>query len=361
MARGSAMRRLLDCRKGNFAVAFAVAIMPVMGAAGLAVDYTRAANVRSFIQSQADMTAFAGAQLGKDGDAQRFLDYLDVATRQRYGDGDWVGGLSVNAAWVSAVDYRVSVTGSVPVSILGAVPGFPSSVPISVSSTVRVAAPRYVYTPPTVNELDNEAGDYNRVYVYCFDPDKKNDPKTKGRTQMTAISDNAGTKYDYTMPRCNAGEALSYKLLNVRLVRDQPKKWDDPKQQRFEFYTDTVLDDGKEKYDVACEGKSCSAHPTQKWSIVETVLCASLDECKPRSQGGIIPEGKNRNPVQAKKGCSPGQYMYYGWEDRPPGMKGASADWTDIAWTDRDYDDIRIVIGCPVLESVEDRMVRLID
>ena len=42
--------------------------------------------------------------------------------------------------------------------------------------------------------------------------------------------------------------------------------------------------------------------------------------------------------------------MYYGWEDRPPGMPGhqnTGGNWQHVAWTDRDYDDIRIVIACP--------------
>jgi hypothetical protein len=35
-------------------------------------------------------------------------------------------------------------------------------------------------------------------------------------------------------------------------------------------------------------------------------------------------------------------------------------DLEDIAWTDRDYDDIRVVIGCPSIDKVEERLVRLI-
>jgi len=120
-----------------------------------------------------------------------------------------------------------------------------------------------------------------------------------------------------------------------------------PAAQRFEYYTDTEIKNGSYDYDLG------------DWKVLETVLCDDVKECKPKSKGGIIPEGKNRTPVQAKGVCSPGKYIYYGWEDRPPGMSGPSDDWTDIAWTDRDYDDIRIVIGCPTLETVNDRLVRL--
>ncbi|MGE0503598.1 MAG: Tad domain-containing protein [Rhizobiaceae bacterium] len=344
------MLNLLRDRRGNFAVIAAVAVVPVIGAAGAAIDYSRATNVRGFAQAQADMAALSGAQLGPDGNAKPFLDYAKAVTKQRYGgDAGWADKVKVKGSWISDVDYRVSITGKVPVSILAGVPGFPEAVPISVDATVRVAEPKYVYTPPTLTELDNEAGDYNRIYVYCYDEADKYDPKTKGRTDMTAISDNAGTKYKYTMPQCEADQTLSYRMMNVRLVRDQPSKWEDPKSQRFDYYTDTVIDKGLETFDLG------------GWPAVETVLCKSLKECKPKSQGGIIPEGKDRKPQLAKSTCTPGKYMYYGWEDRPPGRPGPSADWTDIAWTDSDYDDIRIVIGCPQLEAVEDRQISLVD
>ena len=356
------MRKLLACEKGNFMVVFALTVVPVMGAAGVATDYSRALNVRSYLQSQTDMAVLAAAQLGPAGDDGPILDYLRYATQQRYG-GDWIDALKIKGEWVTPVDYRVSVDGKVPTSILSGVPGFPDAVPIGVSATARAAEPRYVYKAPEVSELDNEAGDYNRIYVYCFNPEKKKDKKTRGRTQMTAIADNASTKYEYEMPRCDAGEMLSFKLLNGRHVRDTPHLWDSSKP-RFEYFTDTVLDqNGADRHDISCSGHDeCKKPPSQGWSIMETVLCNTKQECTPKSQGGIIPEGKNRTPVQATQTCSPGKYMYYGWEDRPPGLeKHGTADWTQLGWTDRDYDDIRIVLACPSLEPVEERMVRLVD
>lgn len=348
------MRHFLKDKAGNFAIMFAIASVPLIGAAGVAADYSRAINIRSFMQSQTDAAALAAAQLGPTGNQQPHLDYLSGVTYQRYGEDKGISGLSVSAAWLGSVDYRVDMSGQMPVSLLGGVPGFPSHVALSVSSTVRVAEPRYVYKAPTVSELDNEAGDYNRIYVYCFDPEvaKANGggqaQREKARTEMIPIADNGGTKYTFEMPRCNAGQHLSFRLMNVRLVRDQPSKWDSKSAQRFDYYTDTEIKNGAEVHDLG------------GWSVLETVLCNSMKECKPKSQGGIIPEGKNRSPQKAKASCSPGKYMYYGWEDRPPGMSGPSKDWTDVAWTDKDYDDIRIVIGCPELEPVEERSVRLV-
>lgn len=341
------MRSFLSNRKGNIAVAAAMATLPIMGAAGMAIDYTRADNVRAFMQAQSDMAALSGAQLGTTGNPKAYLEHVKFYTEQRYGVGSWVNAMTVEGKWLNDLDYRVTVTGRVPVSLLGAVPGLPDDIRVSVLSVARLAEPRYVYKPPTVNELDPEAGDYNRVSVYCYNEKNKTKPD-KGRTKMTVISDNGGTKYTYVMPQCGADETLSYKLLNVRLVRAQPSKWNDPNQTRFEYFSDTVLDAGKDK------------HSKDVTKILETVLCKNLSECKKQSKGGIVPEGKDRSPVSAKATCSPGKYMYYGWEDRMPGLPGADDDWTDIAWTDRDYDDIVIVIGCPELEKAEDRQISLV-
>src|SRR5690606_27687340 len=163
-------------------------------------------------------------QHGAGGDASAVISYVRFVTQQRY--GEWADAFSVEGEWLTGYDYRVTISGDLPVTILSAVPGFPERVPIEVRSTVRTAEPRQVYKPSTISERDNEAGTYIRIYVYCFDPEDRNDPKTRGRTQMTAIADNAKTKYTYDMPRCEADQALSYKLLNVRRVREEPKMWD---------------------------------------------------------------------------------------------------------------------------------------
>jgi hypothetical protein len=358
------MRKFLECRKGNFTMVMALASVPVIFAVGAAVDYSRATNARSFAQAQADATALTAAQVGPQGDVQPFLDYLEDQLKQRQG----MSGLTIEGNWLSDVEFTVGVVGDVPVTLLSAIPSVSPEIEVSVRSTVRVADPSFVYTPPTVSELDYDAGDYNRVYVYCFDPEKvTGQGKGKGnynhaRSEPIPIADNGGTVYEFEMPRCEGQQRMSFKLLNVRLARTQPHLWDDKSATRFEFYTDTVLaENGAEDYDIKCYGKHCNQEPAQGWNILETVLCDTEEECKPASQGGIIPEGKHREPHRATQACSPGKFMYYGWEDRPPGMSGPSANWTDIAWTDQDYDDIRIVIGCPSLDKVEDRNVRLIN
>jgi hypothetical protein len=132
---------------------------------------------------------------------------------------------------------------------------------------------------------------------------------------------------------------MSFRLYNVRNSRTTKSNWDRAAVEHYDYHTDTELDQNQaETYDLG------------GWAILETVLCPSLEKCKPTNQGGVIPYGKNRNPVRAREACAPGKFMYYGWEDRPPG-RGDS---------DRDYDDIRVIIECPVVTIVGDQTVRLI-
>lgn len=332
------LKRFLTCERGNFAVIFALSLVPILGSVGFAIDYMRAVNVKSFVQNQADAAAISGAHDGPTGDPSPYLDYMRAAIGERYGPHDWIEDLDVDGEWVSNTDFKVTATGGVPVTFLAAVPGFPDAVDIAALAIVRIAEPKPIYGPPTVTQLDPEASDYNRISVYCFDPEEKNNRKTHGRTQMTVIADNAGTVYNYTMPKCEAGEVMSYKLRNVRDARTDPGKWDSRRAESYEYYTDTTMAAGAERYNLGNK------------DILETVLCNRESDCVGESQGGIIPEGKNRDPQRTTKSCSPGKYMYYGWEDRPPGS----------GWTDEDYDDIRIVIGCPTVEEVGNREVRLI-
>ena len=85
--------------------------------------------------------------------------------------------------------------------------------------------------------------------------------------------------------------------------------------------------------------------------ILETKLCASLESCKRISNGGILPEGKNRLPNVEKAACTPGSYMYFGWEDQP----------SEFVVTDMDFDDISYVMECPQKsKSSKPGVVRLI-
>jgi hypothetical protein len=205
--------------------------------------------------------------------------------------------------------------------------------------------------------LEPEAGDYNRAYIYCFDPTRK-DANDKGRRDFVPIADNASppTNFaaapDYKLPECRAGETVSYMMRNVRNSRTNPSRWDTDRDY-FEYFTDTEVDPNTNVTRINYVGEYINnarrREPVDLTNrpMLETILCNSEAECKPTNQGGILPTRRtDRDPAVATGACSSGKLMYYGFEDRPGG--------------DRDYDDIRMIISCPERVKVQDKQVRIV-
>ena len=335
-----ALRSFLFDRSGQFAIIFGLCAVPVAGAAGLAIDYTKAVNVQTHLQNEVDKLALAVASGGIDAEDAAWLANASDTLSQRMVFGSSLGNVEVSGEWVDIGDFQV--TGSLEMQMSVGRIVFAGPMEISASSTARYKGAAYRYKVPEVTHLDPEAWDYNRISVYCFDPDEADNRSANyGRGEMTEIADNDGGSYEYDMPECDAGQALSLKLWNVREAKHHGDNPETSNRAKYTYYTDTVIENDVEKYDL-------DGH-----RIVETVLCDTLEECKPKSRRGIgvIPHGKNRDPEISKEACEPGKYRYYGFEDRPPENGGSS---------DRDYDDIRIIIECPVKVLVGDETVRLV-
>jgi Flp pilus assembly protein TadG len=337
-SKTSLWARLIDDRRGNIAIVFALLSVPMTGAVGLAVDYQQLASARQFLQSQADAAALGGAGVGPDGDPSRWLERADRAAQAHFTRTNWASTIEFTGDWLSDERFAVEGRAQVDLTFVRILPGIPDAVDVGVQAVAELALPTLIYQEPELAQLDPEAADYNRISAYCFDRVEARTPGEDGRSQFTVIADNAGTSYTFTMPRCEPGEVLSYRLLNVRNARTRPQLWDDHLQEHYIYYTDTVILNGVERHDLG------------GWNILETVLCSNVEECLPRSAGGIIPEGKNRVAERARDACEPGKYMYYGWEDRPPGR----------GWTDRDFDDIRLIVGCPAIEYEDNKRLRLV-
>jgi hypothetical protein len=66
------MRRFLTDRSGNFGILLAILLVPVIGAAGLALDYSNALSVKAKIQGAADAAALAAVSESSPGVKQAF-------------------------------------------------------------------------------------------------------------------------------------------------------------------------------------------------------------------------------------------------------------------------------------------------
>lgn len=345
-------RQLLGDEGGAIAVAVALLMPVLIGVGAFAVDISHTRLVQNRLQSAADAGALAGVQLLGDQPAarNRAVAYALANVPDGFGgvtaaadvtfgsydpaDGDFTpSNTDVNA--IRVVARRDADRGNAAPRFLGVF--FGDDEAAVGASAIAARTITTTYGPPELFDLAPEAGDYNEVYAYCYNYDGSGS-KSSRRSQMTLIARNISPPVQYTWPNCPDGQSMSFRLRNIRDARNNPQLRTSPNREEYNHYSDTVMEEGREVFDFG--GRK----------ILETFRCDTLAECKPTNQGGVVPYGKNREPVRDDRPCVPGKFMYFGWEDRPPGL----------GWTDQDYDDIVFVMRCPTGISVEYGAARLV-
>jgi hypothetical protein len=327
-------------RRGGVAVIAGLAAVPMLLAAGAAVDYTRANNVRATMQNVADATAL---QMVAEHHRGRDPDYQTIFNAQ-FAPSTAVSGLTIDGSWlVAGKTFRVTASGTIDTTVMGLIQ---PTVEVGV-----VAAAELVQDNVEIEleraSLDPEAGDYNEMWAYCYDPVNKErlgpiDPKTGKRTDFVKVADNSdeGIKKEMKPMKivCGSGENMSLQLHNIRDSRTNVKAR--KTNAKYDYYTDTTVNGGVVTFN------------TNPKDLIESILCKTAAQCKPKSEGGILPNNHQteRTPAVHDKACVPGEYLYIGWEDRPPNIG---------EWTDRDYDDIRVILKCAGTLS-GDVVVRLV-
>ncbi|WP_342112136.1 hypothetical protein [Methylobacterium sp. SI9] len=355
------LRSLVRSDAGNVVFIFGLSLPLLLGACGLVIDYGNAVRIRAVEASVADATALLVANADTVAAAAEGLRLASAQLTSRIGSGSTTNGFQINGSWIDGANYRVTISTTVRTSLLHLLPGMPRQITVGTATTVNRVAPVYQTNPPTFSQLSPEAADYNRIYIYCYSSDPKRQAEAdKGRRGIVAIADNGTPPTDYsksTPPTCGANEAPSYMLHNVRNARSNKSLWDNTGQETYEYYTDTTIDTGLRVQSMSMKGyrvyngTTYSSISMVSNPILETIVCDSLSQCKNKSDGGILPNSHTtHNPVTATGSCSEGKYMYYGWEDRPPN-----------AGSDRDYDDIRVIVSCPTIVKVADKKLRIVE
>lgn len=320
-------------QRGATAVLFGLTVVPLVGLAGAAVDYSRASAARAALQTAADKTALNMVIARHNG---RRLDFKALFKDALKDSAAASAVDEVVGQWLTAdKEFRVTVSAQLDTTLFKV---FQPKMAIGVAATALGQQELNKVTIEGAN-LSPEAADYNELSAYCYNGVTKTrlgpiDPETGKRTDFVKISDNsdAGVKakpknLDVT---CGASENVSYLLKNVRWARN------DPALQRtgetWRHYTDTTMETHGPNAGVP-------RYNTLHKDLIETIVCETKDKCRPKSQGGILPNNHEtgRTPQVNAKACKPGQYLYLGWEDRPPGAGDS----------DRDYDDIRFTMRCP--------------
>lgn len=353
------MRRLSfgQDESGGVAMLLGLSVLPFFLLVGVAVDFGRVIEFRSFSRSLADSAALAvaGADVPDPGLAS--LEAIRQRITAQYGGN--AQNVSVTGDWMNASTYRVTVSADVKAFLIPAAPGGARAINTGTEVQVVRIPPKYQTEPPTLSQLSPEAADYNRISMYCYDPTRKVE-SDKGRRLMTAIADNGTPGLDYSRnapPACKEGEVVSYKLRNVRNMRASPSKWDASNQEVYEYYTDTTLNTGTRVMTNTMTGGRAydngrvDAIDMQNNPILETILCDTALQCRAKSDGGILPNNHetDRSPGTATGGCAEGKYMYFGWEDRPP-----------TGGSDKDYDDIRLIVSCPKMVKIADKQLHIV-
>lgn len=337
----SVFERFKADRRGTTAVIFALCTLPVVGAAGVAIDYTHANTSRTALQKIADETALMMVIARHDG---RTLDHQavfnDLVNRSPMAaDLRAFGALTIGGTWLAADrEFKVTAVGALRTS-LGAV--FRPSLTAGVTATA-VGVQEVTQSGVSGTNLNPEAADYNEIRAYCYKATTKErlgpiDGTTGLRTAFPKIADNTDGGVRATPSNlnisCGTDEQISYLVRNIRDARTDVVK------QRMGtarlFYTDATKDEktGVLGYAVTMNGVTRDT--------LETILCDRRTDCMTVSQGGTMPneQTKNRTPSVNAKVCAPGKYLYFGWEDRIPGYPGDNSD--------SDFDDIRLVVTCP--------------
>jgi Flp pilus assembly protein TadG len=365
-----AVARLGANRSGAIAMIVAMALPALLGATAMAIDIGNYRYVQGRLQNAADAAALAALQkIDQPADvpaeavnyaAQNvpagfgtIMTASDVVVgvwdpvAKQFGPGPVVDQNAVRVT-VQRSAARGNVVPTVMMHLFGGSPDLSAS---------AIAARQLIvqYEPPVATNLSNEAHDFNELYVYCYDYNGSGAPAAR-RSQMTLISNNyrAGRNVitesggritavpadPLVWPECAAGESLSFRLRNLRSAKIE---WENNRRPanitEFNHHSDTRISLGVEYFD----GLSAV-------TILETVRCDTEATCTPGGRGSIIPSGRNRTPLVSTVACEPGKFKYFGWEDRPPQLGGS----------DRDYDDIRILMRCPRQGRLGDGMSRLV-
>ena len=389
-APGKPFARLMRNRMGNTATVFALSLPMLVGAITVGVDVTMQRMINNRMQIAVDGAALAAAaQIDMGGDvvqtavneAMRDLppsfNGMSTASDVSIGIYSKENGFrpdsGVNANAVRVTGELSEARNNQVHMVLSSIMGFD---PLPQRVAAIAARPANVfYQPPESQALDTDAGDFNEIYVYCFNTQGTGSADSR-RSQMTLVANNMKANQNIVTisggrvpanplrppiwPNCNQdGQTLSIRLRNIRHVKSHSTLWANPnarienrtpRRPEHNYFTDTRLEQWVERFDL------------QGFNILETVRCDTAAQCTPGAPGTIIPSGRNRVNTRRRetRPCEPGKFMYFGFEDRPPNQSGANSSWLDPAWTDTDYDDIRIVMKCPNSGRLGDAFVRLV-
>jgi Flp pilus assembly protein TadG len=207
ISMGRRIRRLWQSADGNVAVTFGILAIPLIGLAGLALDYTRASAIRAEMQNAADAAALAAAARLPDAAALANAETLFEAETSK---------LALKAPATIDVtkpsDYRITVaaSGEVQTTLLALIG---RTMNVGVAATAERAAPSKVVNLK-VNKFNSDAYDANTISWYVV-PKDEGVPADEDLTPILSNDPKHPIKNPPKQITIGADETIAFALTNV--------------------------------------------------------------------------------------------------------------------------------------------------
>ncbi len=179
-------------------------------------------------------------------------------------------------------------------------------------------------------------------------------PGDRGRSQMTA-SPTMPARLQFHDAELQGERDLLYRLYNVRNARTQPWLWGQCQPRHAHRQQSGGLGEplGQQRLLQLLFGHALSGGVRAQFEnnvpILETVICQTSTSARTESKAGSCKRPKPHAAAGRQSLCT-WPYIYFGWEDRRPGMAGPTATMTNPRRRRMPVHHDDAPDGCPLIE-----------
>ncbi|HVJ40088.1 MAG TPA: TadE/TadG family type IV pilus assembly protein [Dongiaceae bacterium] len=339
-------------RRGAVSVMFAVSLIALVPAIGIAVDFARVVQFKSALQNAVDNAALAGASAFTDATLQSAAlatakTYMSQSLAGLQANGgvtvsDPVGKVLTSNGSTTGFTVQIGATGSISTTFMSAIM---KTMAVSVTATAENPILIINITKPYVT---SDAGDKNVIYAYPIPLDGSL-PKD---ATLVPIADNTSLSNQTSVPvKLAASQNLGFALQNTTggntynsqhvLVGYGKNSYAAPFKSVNTFYsqstkisTNTTQTDSTSKAKYAANTKNCSLVSKDLGSGTT----AQNSSPTAPTTGSCFSTTPGQYTQNMKLDCTKnaGETIRYFWND----MGGSGSD-------DKDYNDMAFNVTCP--------------
>jgi Flp pilus assembly protein TadG len=307
-------RPLTRCRKGNVAIITALAAIPLVGAVGLAVDYTRALQFKTSLQGAVDSAALAGASLlstSTSSASTMATDYIKSEITKLPPNN----GVTYTIAVPNTSSVTVSATGQLATTFMSI---FTKSFSVATTATAGPGqGPGGTVTwNLSLGGFFSSAYDSNTIYWYIVPNDDSVPPNSA--LQGPIASNNPNIPVSSSSFTVGENQKIGFALVNVTggLIGYGSNQWGGTQGSTHYFYS-------------SISPPSSAAYPSSGENNLKICSGKAISSC-PSSNNTLS------TPTTAAPSCASlgSNYITYAWND----MGGTTDDY--------DYNDSEYYVSC---------------